>query len=255
MDTVHLIEVTPENVMKETLFCVKNISDPGFKKKKEWYDQRFQEGLRIQILKNESGKPIAFIEYVPAEYAWRPVNAPAYLFIHCMFVYANNDKKKGYGSLMLEACLSEANSAGLNGVCVMTSDGSWITNKNIFLQNGYSEIEKIGRFELLVKKINSTSPNPELIDWTLKQEEYMGWNLVYADQCPWHDKSVKALQSVACEAGIDLKVKKLISAKEAQQAPSGFGSFSLIKDGLLLEDHYLSETRFRNILNKELKKL
>jgi len=254
MGHVHLINVTPENVLKETLFCVKNTSDPGFIKKNEWYTNRFQEGLRIRILKNEAGKPIGFIEYVPAKYAWRPINAPSYLFIHCMFVYSNNDKHQGYGSLMLEACKSDAKSNGYNGICVITSEGSWITNKNIFLQNGYSQIDKRDRFELLVKKINTKSPDPTLNNWTLLQRNYKGWNLVYADQCPWHEKSVLALQSVAREVGIDLKVQKLISCKEAQCAPSGFGVFSLLNDGKLIEDHYLSETRFRNILAKELKK-
>ena len=41
--------------------------------------------------------------------------------------------------------------------------------------------------------------------------------------------------------------------KEAKNAPSGYGVFNLLHDGKLLEDHYLSATRFKNILKKELK--
>ncbi|MDP8203010.1 MAG: YoaP domain-containing protein [Candidatus Tenebribacter mawsonii] len=47
-------------------------------------------------------------------------------------------------------------------------------------------------------------------------------------------------------------MKKITSSKEANNAPSGFGSFSLLHDGNLLEDHYLSATRFKNIVKKEL---
>jgi hypothetical protein len=48
------------------------------------------------------------------------------------------------------------------------------------------------------------------------------------------------------------KPPKLQCAPEAQRAPSGFGVFALVKDGKLLEDHYISETRFKTILKKEL---
>jgi len=51
---------------------------------------------------------------------------------------------------------------------------------------------------------------------------------------------------------VDLKVSKINTAKEAKMAPSGFGVFNLLHDGKLLDDHYLSATRFRTILKKEL---
>ena len=55
----------------------------------------------------------------------------------------------------------------------------------------------------------------------------------------------------AMDHNIDLKITKQEIPKEVQNAPSGFGVFSLIKDGKLLSDHYLSRTRFENILKKE----
>jgi YoaP-like len=105
-----------------------------------------------------------------------------------------------------------------------------------------------------VKKFKSTTPTPHLIDWTLQQKKYKGWHLVYADQCPWHEKAVTVMKKVATDFNINLKIKKLKSASEARKAPSGFGVFSLLHNGQLLEDHYLSETRFRSILKKELAK-
>ncbi|MDB4271052.1 YoaP domain-containing protein, partial [bacterium] len=89
-------------------------------------------------------------------------------------------------------------------------------------------------------------------DWTTNQKKYKGWHLVYADQCPWHEKSVFALLNTALDYGIDLNVTKLNNANEAKEAPSGYGVFSLLHNGRLIEDHYLSATRFRNILKKEL---
>ena len=96
------------------------------------------------------------------------------------------------------------------------------------------------------------SPNPNLIDWTKNLKNYEGWHLLYSDQCPWHGKSVDAIKEVTEENNIDLTIKKITSSEEAKQMPSGFGVFNLIHNGKLLEDHYISQTRFKNILKKEL---
>ena len=81
-----------------------------------------------------------------------------------------------------------------------------------------------------------------------------GLTLLYANQCPWHINSVKALQVAAKKEGVKLKVIEIKTAKQAQESPTPFGVFSLIHNGKLLSYHYLSQTRFLNILKKELNK-
>lgn len=252
-ENITVVDVNPTNVLEETLFCSKDIKSAGFKAKQAWLEKRHKEGLRIKFIKDRTGKPLAFIEYTPAEYAWRPVDAEGYMFVHCMFVYRKDDRERGLGSMLLKTCEDDARQNGMKGLIAMTSDGSWIADKRLFLQNGFSEVAKRGRFELVVKDFNDNSPSAQLIDWTKQQAKYKGWNLVYADQCPWHEKAVMALHNVALDYGIDLKTTKLNTAKDAQKAPSGYGVFSLLRDGRLIEDHYISETRFRNILKEELK--
>lgn len=252
MDQFKIIEVTPENVQEETLFCVKDIKSPGFACKKNWFAKQYKEGLCIKILKGTDGKMIGFIEYVPASNVWRPVEADNFMFIHCMYVYSKKERKKGYGSLLIHEAEKEAKAKNMSGVCVMTSKGAWITDKSIFSKNGFNEVGKRGRFELLSKKWENAVPDPKLIDWTAQQAKYKGWHLLYADQCPWHEKSVEAILNTAMDYDIDLKITKLKTAQEVKNAPSGYGVFSLLHDGKLLEDHYLSATRFRNILKKEL---
>lgn len=252
LKTPYIVDITPENASLHSFFCIKNIREPGFKKKHEWFKKHYSEGLRMKILKDVNNNPIGFIEYIPAEAAWRPVIAPQYMFIHCMFVYPNKYKKKGYGSLLLKACENDAESYGMAGVCVITSKGAWIADWRLFEKNGFLKVDRRGRFELLAKRWKNTASHPYLIDWTIQQKQYKGWQLLYSDQCPWHEKSIHALCNAAKEYNIDLKITKISSCKEAKLAPSGFGVFNLLKDGRLLEDHYISETRFRNIMNKEL---
>lgn len=246
-----IIDVTPENVFEETLFCVRDTGSLAFEKKHAWFLSQLEAGLRLKILKDQNNKTISFIEYIPAEHAWRPVNAPGYMFIHCMYVYSNQDKGKGYATQMVEACKEDASRNGMHGLAVMTSKGSWMADKRLFDKIGFHEVDRRGRFELMVNKLYNSAPDPVLLDWTLNQEQYSGWNLLYADQCPWHEKSVNDIRQTALESGITLKVKKISSAEEARNGPSGFGVFSLLHNGKLLEDHYISSTRFKNILKKE----
>lgn len=249
-----IIDVTPANVLKETLFCITDPANPGFEHKRQWFVQRYEEGLRLKILKDGGGKRIAFIEYIPAEFAWRPVEAQGFMFIHCMFVYSNNDKGKGFGSMLLQTCEDDARARGMSGVAAMTSKGTWIAGNRLFEKNGFIEVDRRGRFELMAKKFEAATPDPKLIDWTARQKNYQGWHLLYADQCPWHEKSVQALKETASAHGIELNVHKITTAAEAKNAPSGYGVFNLLHDGRLLEDHYISKTRFENILKAEQRK-
>lgn len=248
-----LIEVTPQNAEKETFFCIKNTKKQGFKDKLAWFEKRHKEGVKIEILKNEEDKMIGFIEYVPAKKAWRPIDADNCMFIHCIYIYSKKERSKGYGSLLVESAEKAAKAKGLDGLCVMTSTGGWLANKNLFLENGFQEIEVKDRFELMAKTWNKNAKEPKFLDWHSQQKKYKGWHLSYADQCPWNEKSVEAICKVALDYDIDLKVTKLNTVEEAKLAPSGFGVFNLLRDGRLLEDHYLSHTRFRNIVKKELK--
>ena len=248
-----ICDVTPENIEKETVFCIKNIKSPGFQHKKNWFIKRYREGLRMHILKGFDGKMAGFIEYLPGNFAWRPVKAEGFMFIHCLFVYPNKYKKQGYGSALAKEAESVARKAGYSGLCTFTSKGAWMSDADLFRKLGFKDLAKRGRFELLGKKWDAECPDPEMRNWELQQSAYQGWHLLYADQCPWHDKAVEALWNTAQDYGIDLQLTRIESARAAQQAPSGFGVFSLLRDGRLLEDHYLSATRFRNILKQELK--
>ncbi len=249
---MEIIKLTPDNLEKESLFCSKDPKTEGFQKKALWFKKRQQEGLQIHIAKDDGGKAVGFIEFIPGEYAWRPVSANEFMFIHCIMVYPNKARNSGVAGALIKTCKEQAANQNLKGMAVMTSKGSWLADKRLFEKNNFKQIDKSGRFELMVQYFDDATPPPSFLNWNEHISQYTGWNLLYADQCPWHDKAVLALQSTARENGITLNITEVESAIKAQQVPSGFGVFALIKDGKLLEDHYISETRFKNILKKEL---
>ena len=252
VEHVNLIEVTPENVEDYGVFCVKNKRAPGYQEKIAWMRQKLNRGVKLQILADEQGKQLGFVEYTPAESAWRAVDAPDYLFVHCIYNARKTNRGQNLGSLLLSAVERDAINTGKVGICVLTSDGPWLANKSLFEKNGFIRAATRGRFELLYKTFDPEPQPPQFFDWTDSLKQHEGWHLLFADQCPWHLKSITALTDVAREQGVPLQVTHLNSPEEAQKGPGGYGTFALIKDGRLLADHYLSATRFKNILKKEL---
>jgi ribosomal protein S18 acetylase RimI-like enzyme len=254
MSDFHIISVTPENIKEEKLFCITNVKSQGFLDKAEWFTQQYYQGLQLKILKTNHGQPAGFIEYGPAENAWRPVSAEDYLFINCIYVYPKRNQHLGYASRLINETIKDAQTNDKRGVTVMTSEGTWMVGKEVFETLGFRQIQKKGRFNLLAYKVDLQAPDPYLLNWESVASSYDGWNLLYADQCPWHQKAVEAIKQVAEDEGIQIKTRKFIRPEEAQNGPSGFGVFSLIHNGELLEDHYISATRFKNILKKEMSK-
>jgi GNAT superfamily N-acetyltransferase len=252
MSTIEITDVTPDNIDQTGIFCIKDHRAEGTQNKKEWFLKQYDSGLRIKIAFTES-KQAGFIEYMPAEIAWRPVNAVNYLFIQCIGIFIKDARKKNLGTTLIRACEQDARQQNKAGICTMTSSGAWMANQSVFEKNGFIEIERLDRYELMVKNFDERNPLPKFINWKNNQAQYTGWNLVFANQCPWHTKSAQDLREAAAKRGIELKVTLLKNSSEAKQAPSGFGVFSLIRDGRLIEDHYLSRKRFENILDKELK--
>ena len=140
LSAIKIINITPENAFDYTPgpSCFVNPRQAGARMKLEWMKQRFEEGLTIKVLylENEQ-KSAGFIEYIPGEYAWRAVNAPGYLFIHCIWIYPNKLKDKGYASLLIEECLSDARASTKSGVAVISSEGAFMAGKRLFEKNGF----------------------------------------------------------------------------------------------------------------------
>ena len=246
----YIISVTPDNVDEHGLFCVKSRKNIGYKKKLAWFQEQYPKGLRLKILVGPADRQIGFIEYTLAEQAWRPVVAPGYLFIHCMYIYKKDDRSKGYASMLIEDCLADARRQGKRGVAVLTSEGPWIASKAIFLKNNFVQLEEKSGFDLLHFPL-AEGDDPFLPDWEAEQENYPGWQLLYSNQCPWHHKCAEELTREAQLQEVPLQVFEITTAEMAREMPSAFGTFALAKEGKLLEYHYISKTRFKNILKKE----
>lgn len=249
MSEIQIIEVTKDNIIKYPPKCFLNPKNVGYQKKLTWLENRFNEGLKIVQLYLE-GKLIGFIEYVPGEYAWRAVDAKDYLFIHCIWTTPKKLHNKGYGSLLINECIKDAEKQNKNGVAVITSTGPFMADPSIFEKNDFVTIEESKPYSLLIKKLKD-GKEPTINDYKEQLEKYKGLHIVYSNQCPWVSRFISEMQKRFNT--LDIQITELTSAKEAQNAPSIYAAFNLIYNGKLYVDHYISERRFENILKKEMK--
>jgi len=241
--------VGPGQIGECGIGCVTNSGHEGFAPKVAWLQQRFDEGLRYLLFRDAGGRPLGFLEYVPGEYAWRPVAAAGWLFVHCLWVYPRGKKIGGLGTRLIDACLAQGRRLGVTGVATLASDGSWMAGPRVFERAGFQYVASADRFILLAKSLRP-GPPPGLREVEASRVEYDGLHVVYGAQCPYLPKSVHALRDVAADVGVDLQVTVLDTPMKAQRAPSYYGVFSLLWNGEVLSDHYVSATRFRSILRK-----
>lgn len=108
------ITLTKENIDTEHICCA--FSDKKCKEsyelKKAWLKKEFDNGFVFCRL-DERAK--VFIEYVPAEKAWMPVDAPGYLMLGCFWV-AGQYKGQGHAKALLQSVIDDVKSQGKNGI-------------------------------------------------------------------------------------------------------------------------------------------
>ena len=112
------IQLTKENLEKEHICCaISNNNDIQVSSKKAWLKDRFDDGL-VFLKSVERGK--CFIEYLPAENAWNPLDAKGYMYIDCLWV-SGSFKGHGYSNDLLESCINDSKSKGKMGLCILSS--------------------------------------------------------------------------------------------------------------------------------------
>ncbi len=238
-----------------TLPCcgIKSPTHPGRQQKSCWLEANARFGLRAKMLLALDGQPSGYIEYLPGEFAWRGVEAGGFMFIHCVWVFFRQHQRKGWGSIMVEACLDDARKAGMRGAAVMVRDGPWLADRRLFLTNGFEPVDTAPPdYQLLVRKFDRGAINPVFKKgWDRKLEQYSrGLTIIHSSQCPHiANFAAEIAETAEAEYGIRPTVVDLESWSDAQNAPTFYAVFALIHNGRLLADHQISRTRFRNIMS------
>jgi N-acetylglutamate synthase-like GNAT family acetyltransferase len=256
-EQIKIVDVNMENISESPCCGIKNTEHKGYIQKTNWIKKYFKKGLKAKVLYTEDNRQFGYIEYLPGQYAWRAVEAKDYMLIHCIWTFYKKYQKKGYGKLLIQSAIDDAKKEKMKGVAVVTRKRPWLAKSEIFLTNGFETVDTAPPdYELLVKKFNTSSPNPKFKDnWEEKLKKYReGLTIIRADQCP---HSIKFADEIAEMAKNTYKLKtnivELRIHQDAQNAPTPCTMFAIIYNGRILADHQISRKRFENIMEKILK--
>lgn len=248
MENIEIVRLDENNIVREDIVCVRGAANKeGIELKKAWLKKRFKEGLGFQKLVID-GRSWGFIEYLPAEYAWRPIDAPGYMFIHCIWVIGRQ-KGKGYGKLLLDECIRD--SKAMNGVCVVASDKPFMAKRDLFLKNGFEVCDTAPpSYQLLVRKTKDAPP-PRFTEKAKKATISDKGEAVfmYSDQCPYIARYMGEMIEGAKELGIPVKTQKITDSAQAREMPFAYGTCGVFYEGDLLAHGILTKKEFMKSLS------
>ena len=245
------IRVTKDNLEKEHICCaISNNKDVQVSSKKAWMADRLDEGL-VFLKSVERGK--CFIEYIPAENAWIPIEAEGYMYIDCLWV-SGSFKGHGYSSDLLNACIEDSKEKGRKGLCILCAakkkpflaDPKFLKHKGFIVgdeaDNGiqlrYLPFDKNAD----VPRFKECAKHPHI--------EEKGYVLYYTSQCPFNAKYVPILEQTAKENGIPFRAIHIDSRDKAQNAPTPITNYALFHNGEYVTNEQMNDKKFLKLVNR-----
>ena len=237
------IRITKDNIDKEHICCA--MSGKQSLAKKQWMKDRFDEGL-VFYRSTERGK--CFIEYIPAENAWVPIEAKGYLFINCLWI-AGSLKGQGFSNDLLDECIRDARSSGRKGLCILSSSGrkkEFLSDPKYMKYKGFMVADETETGinllylplceDAVIPKFRECAKHPEA-----KEEGYV---IYYTDQCPFTCYWVPRVVEAAAEHGIEIKTVHITDKETARNMTAPVTTYALFKDGKFVTQSIQSDKKF-----------
>jgi len=248
---MEIITITKENLDREHICCaISNNKDFKVLSKKTWLSERLQDGL---IFKKGNVRGKCFIEYIPAEKAWAPIEAEGYMYIDCFWV-SGQYKGQGNSTLLLDECICDSKEKGKKGLVVLSSRKKmpFLSDPDYLRHKGFMVADTANPyFELLYLPFMKDSVVPKFRHQVREPKiESKGFVLYYTAQCPFTVQYVPLIEIIANENDVPFKSVKIDSVVDAQNSPSPFTTYSLFYNGKFITHEILSESKFKKMIKE-----
>lgn len=244
------LKVTKDNLEEEHICCaISNNKDVQVSSKKAWLADRFDEGL-VFLKSAERGK--CFIEYIPAENAWIPIEAPDYMYIDCLWV-SGSFKGHGYSTDLLEECIRDSKEKGRKGLCILCAAKKkpFLADPKFLKYKGFSICDEAENgIQLWQLPFEADVRTPEFRECAKHPHiDEKGYVLYYTYQCPFNAKYVPILEETAKKAGVSFTAIRLMSREAAQSAPTPITNYALFHDGEYVTNEQMNDKKFLKLIN------
>jgi predicted GNAT family acetyltransferase len=218
--------------------------------KKAWLSDRFDEGL-VFLKSVERGK--CFIEYIPAENAWVPINAPGYMYIDCLWV-SGSFKGHGYSTDLLNECIEDSKEKGKKGLCILCAAKKkpFLADPKFLKYKGFTVCDEADNgIQLWYLPFVNKEEVPEFKECAKHPHiDETGYVLYYTSQCPFNAKYVPIVEQTAKDNGIPFKAIHIESRDEAQNAPTPITNYALFYDGEYVTNEQMNDTKFLKLAGR-----
>lgn len=247
------IRVTKENLKQEHICCaISSDRDIQVSSKKAWLLGRFDEGL-VFLKSVERGK--CFIEYIPAENAWNPIDADGYMFIDCLWV-SGSLKGHGYSNDLLTACSDDSRSKGKTGLCILSSAKKkpFLSDPKYLRHKGFTVCDEADNgIQLWYLPFEPDAAKPAFTERARHpRTDGEGYVLYYTDQCPFNARYVPELEMTARERGVPFRSIRLESREAARSAPTPVTNYALFLNGVYLTSEQMNAAKFVRLLERQI---
>ena len=151
----------------------------------------------------ERGK--CFIEYIPAENAWNPIDADGYMYVDCLWV-AGSFKGHGYSNELLDMCIKDSKEKGKRGLCILCANKKkpFLSDPKFLKYKGFMPCDVADNgIELWYLPFDGVSDKPKFKDCAKHVSiNELGYVLYYTSQCPFNAKYVPMLVDIAKEHNV-----------------------------------------------------
>ena len=189
-----------------------------------------------------------YIEYIPAENAWVPIEADGYLYINCLWV-SGSMKGHGYSNDLLDECIRDAKAQGRKGLCILSSEKrkkEFLADPKYLAYKGFAlaDTSDCGITlqylplapEAEPPRFRECAKNPGVAD--------DGFVLYYTDQCPFTYYWVPRVEEAAKAHSIPLKVIHITDKQSARNVPAPVTTYALFRDGKFVTQSIQSDKKF-----------
>jgi len=250
---MEILDVNENNIDREHICCA--ITDKKGENcvasKKEWMRERFSDGL---VFKKLDARGKVFIEYIPAERAWAPINADGYMYINCLWV-SGKYQGQGYANALLDQCIADSKAKGKDGLVILSSDRKrpFLSDPRFLKHKGFAVCDRAEPyFQLLYLPFRDGVMTPRFKDCCRAGRiGEKGLALYYTNQCPFTDKYAPLIAGIARDRGAAFSLHKIESMEAAQNAHSPFTTYSFFYDGTFVTNEIFSEKKFSKYLEKK----
>jgi ribosomal protein S18 acetylase RimI-like enzyme len=212
----------------------------GYRRRADYLRRMVPKGARAQIA-YEGESPVGFIEYYPIEVTNLEVDGRDVMAIWC--INAREEQRgRGIGSMLVEACLQDARQLARRGVVVTCWDPFWMP-KAIFERYGFEVVGPAGRNGLVLFKAFQQVEPPK---WIGGKPEFhavegrLALDIYHTDRCPIHWRNTQLVKEVAGEFASAVEIRQHPTDDRAEMRKHGT-AYSVYLNGEIIAAGPLAE--------------